>query len=313
MNPIHNRLAHSPLLVLDGALATELERRGCDLNNSLWSAKVLLENPELIAAVHNDYLDAGADCIISASYQASFEGFRNYGLSAERSLLLLQQSVRLAIMARDSFWNRTKRDVDRFKPLVAVSIGPYGAYLADGSEYHGQYSLTEHELCCFHRERLQVLIGEGPDLLACETLPCLWEAKVLVEELKKYENVYGWVSFSARDGLHISSGEKIRDCARWLDGHEQVAAVGVNCTAPEHIISLISEIRRGTSKPIVVYPNSGEHYDVGKKTWHGASHGSSYAEEACAWFNQGASIIGGCCRTTPEDIRAISAWARNIG
>lgn len=312
MNPIKDILDTFPLLILDGAFSTELERRGCDLNDPLWSAKILIENPELIGAVHTDYFEAGADCVITASYQATYEGFMKRGLNEEQARELIELSVTIATRARDAFWANSANRTNRPKPLVAASVGPYGAYLADGSEYRGEYTLNEAELITFHRKRLQTLIEAGPDILACETIPCLIEAKVIVGLMEEHPGSCGWISFSARDALHISSGERIEDCARWLDGHEQVAAVGVNCTAPDHVASLISHIRKGTDKPIVVYPNSGEHYDAGAKIWRECSPGFSYGESARSWFEQGARLIGGCCRTTPEDIRAIAAWARKL-
>lgn len=310
MNPIETILNTYPLLILDGAFATELERRGCDLNDPLWSAKMLMENPEQIASVHTGYFEAGADCVITASYQATYEGFMQRGLSEGQAEGFIQLSVILARKARDLFWETHDQRLHRPKPLVAASVGPYGAFLADGSEYRGDYGLSETELAAFHRRRLRALIEAGPDLLACETIPCLVEAKAIVNLMAEHPGICGWVSFSARDGLHINSGEKIRDCAGWLDAHPLVAAVGVNCTAPDHVASLIAEIRKGTNKPIVVYPNSGEQYDPVAKIWHGHPSGVSYGERARGWFKEGAGLIGGCCRTTPEDIRAIAAWAR---
>ncbi len=310
MNPIKDILNNFPLMILDGAFSTELERRGCDLNDPLWSAKILMENPEVIGAVHTDYFEAGADCAITASYQATYEGFMKRGLTEDKAGELIQLSIKIAAEARDTFWAQAENRVNRPKPLVAASVGPYGAYLADGSEYRGDYALNEEELMMFHRKRMQTLIGAGPDVLACETIPCLMEAKAITRLLAETPGTYGWISFSAKDGQHINSGEKIADCAAWLNSHEQVAAIGVNCTAPEHIGSLIAEIRKATEKPIIIYPNSGEHYDADTKTWHGCSSGLSYGESARTWYEKGARLIGGCCRTTPEDIRAVAAWAR---
>jgi len=311
MNPVQRILDTFQLLVIDGAFATELERRGCDLNDPLWSAKVLLENPELISAVHADYLEAGADCIITASYQATHEGFMHRGLSWRQAGDLIKASVGLAVRTRDDFWADPLHRIGRPKPLVAASVGPYGAYLADGSEYRGDYTLNEQELTAFHRRRLETLLAAGPDILACETIPCLAEAKALVRLVEEHPDSYCWVTFSARDGSHISNGERIRDCASWLDSHEQVAALGINCTAPAYVVSLIDEIRLGTDKPIVVYPNSGEHYDGLLKVWNGGGLPDiSYGELARTWFDRGARLIGGCCRTTPSDIQAIGNWAR---
>lgn len=310
-NPIGKILDTFPLLILDGAFATELERRGCDLNDPLWSAKVLIENPDLIAAVHTDYLAAGADCIITASYQATYQGFMSRGRSKEEARNLIQASVTLAVNARDRFWADQVHRHHRPKPLVAASVGPYGAFLADGSEYRGEYTLDRKELADFHRLRLATLLEAGPDILACETIPCLREAQALVELMTEHPGACCWVTFSCRDGLHISSGERIRDCAHWLDSHRQVAAVGINCTAPGYVESLIKEIRHETDKPIVVYPNSGEQYNGITKAWSGSALPLSYGEMARGWFRQGARLIGGCCRTTPADIRAIAVWARD--
>ncbi|REE86433.1 homocysteine S-methyltransferase [Paenibacillus taihuensis] len=313
MNPIETMLQQHRMLILDGAMATELESQGCDLNDRLWSAKVLMENPDLIGRVHRDYFEAGADVAITASYQATVQGFRDRGLSEAEANALIIRSVRIAVEARDAFWtevlpeNRARRP----KPLVAASVGPYGAFLADGSEYRGDYALTESELMDFHRERMRTLVEAGADLLACETIPCLLEAQALVKLLEaEFPGVYAWISFSAKDGQRISSGETIAECAQRLNAYEQVAAVGVNCTPPQYIGSLVSEIRANTAKPVLVYPNSGEIYDPSDKTWHSSGMTESYGCSAKGWHEAGASLIGGCCRTTPADIRAIAAWAR---
>ncbi|HET9590329.1 MAG TPA: homocysteine S-methyltransferase, partial [Anaerolineales bacterium] len=180
-NPIASILNRYPALVIDGALATELERRGCDLNDNLWSAKILLEQPEIIRQVHLDYFRAGADCAITASYQATLEGFAKRGLNEKEAIGLMQRSVKLAVEARDEFWLHESDRIGRPRPLVAASVGPYGAFLADGSEYRGQYGLTERELMDFHRPRMKALIEAGPDLLACETIPSLVEAQAITK------------------------------------------------------------------------------------------------------------------------------------
>ncbi|MCB1768403.1 MAG: homocysteine S-methyltransferase [Candidatus Competibacteraceae bacterium] len=311
-NPLSPLLAQYPVLVLDGALATELERRGCDLHDPLWSAKTLLENPELIYQVHLDYFQAGADCVITASYQATLEGFMRRGLTHETALALIQRSVRLATEARDAFWMDETRRIGRPRPLIAASVGPYGAFLADGSEYQGEYGLSETALMGFHRPRLAALLGAGPDLLACETLPCFAEAKALARLLAEFPRVCAWFSFSARDGMHTCHGERLADCAAWLDQIPQAIAIGVNCTAPRYIPALIAAIRSATAKPVVVYPNSGETYNVERRDWSGAATCATFVAEARGWYAGGAQLIGGCCRTTPEHIRAIAAWARQL-
>ena len=313
MNPIDSILAHHPVLVIDGALATELERRGCDLNDDLWSAKILLEQPEVIKQVHLDYFKAGADCAITASYQATIEGFQKRGLNKEEARALIQKSVKLAREARDEFWAEETNRAGRPKPLVAASVGPYGAFLADGSEYRGNYGLGEQELIDFHRPRLSALIEAGADLLACETLPSLTEARAIAKLLREFPGITAWVSFSARDEKHISEGQMFADCVKELESHPQIGAVGLNCTSPKYIPSLIREARRVTAKPILVYPNSGETYSAERNDWNGDPVLHSFGEQAREWYEAGARLIGGCCRTTPEDIHVIASWARPTG
>lgn len=189
-------------------------------------------------------------------------------------------------------------------------MNAYGAYLADGSEYHGDYGLCEEELVLFHRDRIRLLVEAGADVLACETIPCLVEAKAIARVLKDFPDVYAWISFSAKDELHINSGERIADCAEWLEGETQIAAVGINCTAPQFVETLITEVKANTAKPIIVYPNSGEAYDPKSKQWSDENTYVPFVTSTKRWFEAGATVIGGCCRTTPEDIRGIHAWAR---
>ena len=310
MNPINNILKDFSLIILDGALATELENRGCNINDSLWSAKILAENPEIIEKVHYDYFASGADCAITSSYQATIDGFVEKGFTESEAISLIKKSVRIAKKARDDFWKDPLNRTNRPAPLVAGSVGPYGAYLADGSEYRGDYKITEEELIDFHRPRVKILVEEGVDILACETIPNLIEAKAIIKLLKEFPGVYCWISFSGKNDLEISDGTLISDCAKYLDSCEQVAAIGINCTAPQYVQSLITEIKKNSKKPIVVYPNSGEEYDANSKTWHGNSSSEAYCCNAKGWFDKGAKLIGGCCRTTPEDIKAIATWAR---
>jgi homocysteine S-methyltransferase len=311
-NPVASILDQYPVLVIDGALATELERRGCDLKDNLWSAKILLEQPEAIKQVHLDYFKAGADCAITASYQATIEGFTKRGLTESEAIKLIQKSVNLAKQARDEFWTDGSNHANRPKPFVAASVGPYGAFLADGSEYRGNYGLTESELMDFHRPRMQALIEAGADMLACETIPCLIEAQAIAKLLKEFPGITAWISFTARDEKHISEGQVFADCVRQLEDQSQIAAIGINCTSPKYIPALIGAAKNATEKPILVYPNSGETYDAAKNDWNGDPVFHSFGEEAREWYDAGASLIGGCCRTTPDDIRVIAGWARNM-
>jgi homocysteine S-methyltransferase len=287
-------------MVLDGGLATELERRGCDLSGDLWSARAIIDLPHVIESVHLDYLSAGADCIVTASYQVSFEGFAEAGLSADDTVAALKDSVAIAESARACFANTRKQD-----PWIAASVGPYGAIFHDGAEYHGKYDCSFSELVAFHRSRLKVLATTNVDLLACETIPSLEEAKALVEALREFPQLKGWISFTCKDGFHTGHGERVSFCAEVLDREPQVVAIGINCTPPHHVSSLIGEVRRATSKPVVVYPNSGKQWNAEERKWIGDSDHHDFGLLAKDWHGEGASWIGGCCGTGPSDIRRI--------
>ncbi|MFC7320787.1 homocysteine S-methyltransferase [Halobacillus campisalis] len=312
MNPIDNILKEQTLVVLDGALASELEAIGCDLNDDLWSAKIMLEQPESIKQLHLKYFKAGADVAITASYQASVEGFMNRGLTERESIELIKKSVYLAAEARDEFWEEDGNRLNRSKPLVAASVGPYGAFLADGSEYSGNYTINEEALKDFHRPRMKALVEAGADVIACETLPSFSEAKVLVSLLEEFPQVYAWMSFSAKDHFHISEGHNMADCAKWLDSCSQIAAIGVNCTKPQYISSLVQQISENTSKPILIYPNSGEEYVAQTNSWKGEADDLSIGAYTEKWFETGARLIGGCCRTTPNDIQIMAGYKHRM-
>ena len=310
MNPLENIITAQGTLILDGALATELEARGCDLNDSLWSAKILMEKPEIIRQIHLDYFAAGADCAITASYQATFEGFARRGLNHAQAETLIRRAVDLAVEARDDFWSDERNRLGRVKPIVAASVGSYGAYLADGSEYRGDYGLTESKLIDFHRPRLAVLSDTPADIIAFETVPCLLEAQALAHILTEFPNRFAWLSFSAKDESHICHGESLAECAAWLNNFSQIVAIGINCTEPRFVPALIESAREHTDKPILAYPNSGEAYSVENKSWYGESDHATYGEQSQHWHTLGATIIGGCCRTTPADIAQIAKWVR---
>jgi homocysteine S-methyltransferase len=280
-------------VVLDGGLATELERRGADLRDRLWSARLLLEDPDLIRAVHADYFAAGADVAISASYQASFEGFAERGLSRERAAELMRRSVELA------------REAAGAGRIVAASVGPYGAVLADGSEYVGRYGLSVQELIEFHAPRIEVLLEAGPDLLAIETIPSIFEAEALVTILEGLPGVAAWISFSCSDGVHISDGTPFADAAALAASSDRVVAVGVNCSPPVHIPALLSSA--GVDTPLIAYPNVGSTWDAVAKSWILEGPRPDFGAAAMEWRAAGARIVGGCCGTTPDDIRAIAA------
>ena len=292
-------------VILDGGLATELEARGCDISGTLWSARVLRERPEAIEQLHYDYYAAGASVAITASYQASYEGFATLGIDAGETTRLLRRSVELARSARDRF--RRDHPDDLRELLVAASIGPFGAISHDGAEYRGDYDLTVGALLDFHARRFEVLSAAGADLLACETIPVLEEARAFATLLANYPDAQAWLSFTSPDGEHTSHGESLVECARLADGIAGVIAVGVNCVKPEIVARAIHTLKAGTGKPIVVYPNSGEQWNAGDESWHGAPGRDGLAALAPEWIRAGARLIGGCCRVGPGQIAALAA------
>jgi homocysteine S-methyltransferase len=300
-------------LTLDGALATELEARGCKLDDPLWSAKVLMERPQLIRQVHRDYFDAGASVALTASYQATPQGFARRGITEEKALELVALSVRLADEARREY---LAENPDAGPLLVAGSVGPYGAYLADGSEYRGDYFLRREEFMDFHRPRVAALVNAGADLVAFETLPSFAEAEALLA-LAEESDVESWFSFTLRDGGHISDGTPLGEVAALFAGHPRVAAIGVNCVPLEMVSPALEALRLASEKPLIAYPNSGESYDPVTKTWgpatgaDGSSGPSRLVEDSGRWRELGARLIGGCCRTTPKDIASLAVNALN--
>lgn len=290
--------------VLDGGMATELERRGFDLSGPLWSAHVLDEAPEAIVAVHLDYLRAGADCIETASYQISALGYRELGRADW--VPALRQSVALAEEARREYGRESGRRV-----WIAASLGPFGAALHNGAEFHGRYQIGFEALVSFHRERLAVVAETAADLVALETVPSLEESRAIVAALDETPGASGWVSFTCRDERHVAHGERLRDGARGLDGAERVLGVGINCTRPDLVEALVREARAGTGKPVLVYPNSGETWDAATRSWTGrldlAAEEARFGALARGWYAAGAQAVGGCCRTGPGHIRAVGA------
>ncbi len=293
------------MTVLDGGLATSLEALGYDLADDLWSAKILLEDPGAIRRVHTDFLLAGADCITASTYQASIPGFVARGLTHHHAVEVLDRGVTLAVEARDAFWSDAENRERRLRPLVAASVGPYGAYRADGSEYTGEYGLSDNELLDFHEARWRILAESATDLMACETIPSLQEAEVLLQLLGRTPDRWAWMSFTCRDGAHLSDGTALSAAARTCGAVPRVAAVGINCTRTEHVPELISVVRNATEKPIIIYPNAGGRYDAKRKTWEGHAPRRDWPAMVAEWRDLGASIIGGCCRVSAADISSI--------
>lgn len=285
------------VVVLDGGMSTALELAGHDLSDELWSARLLVAEPDAVRAAHLAFYRAGAEVAITASYQATFEGFARRGIGAEETERLLRASVGLARAAAS--------DVDGER-WVAASVGPYGAMLADGSEYRGRYGLSVRDLAAFHRPRVEVLCAAEPDVLAVETIPDVDEAEAVLEVVRG-SGVPMWLSYSVR-GDRTCAGQPLDEAFAVAAGVDEVIAVGVNCCAPEDVAGAVEVARRVTGLPVVVYPNSGEQWDAAERSWTGG--GTGFGALAGKWVDGGARLVGGCCRTGPD---AIGVLAEAVG
>ncbi|MGW2563556.1 homocysteine S-methyltransferase [Streptomyces sp. NPDC001514] len=296
MKPVRSlaaALAQGPL-VLDGGLSNQLEAQGCDLSDALWSARLLADGPEQIEAAHTAYVRAGAQVLITSSYQATFEGFARHGVGHAEAAALLARSVDLARAAAE----HSDREV-----WVAASAGPYGAMLADGSEYRGRYGLTVRELEAFHRPRIEALAAAGPDALALETVPDTDEAVALLRAAHAI-GLPVWLSYTIA-GDRTRAGQDLAAAFALAAGNDQVIAVGVNCCEPGDAERAVELAARETGKPVVVYPNSGERWDATARTWRG---GVTFdPARARDWQSAGARLVGGCCRVGPDRIAALAA------
>ncbi|MBN6041885.1 homocysteine S-methyltransferase [Amycolatopsis sp. 195334CR] len=278
-------------VVLDGGLSNQLADAGHDLGGSLWSARLLLDEPEAIVAAHEAYFRAGARIATTASYQVSFEGFAAAGIGAAKTAEALRRSVELAREAAARVGEGLR---------VAASVGPYGAITADGAEYRGRYGLTAAELTAFHRKRLDVLVAAEPDFLAVETIPGVDEAVVLAELVGEYD-VPAWLSYTV-DGARTRAGQPLADAFAVAAGVDRIFATGVNCSSPDDTGTAIGLAARVSGKPVVVYPNSGQEWDADARTWRGAPAFGPVGD----WVDQGARLIGGCCQVGPAQIRVLA-------
>ena len=310
MGKFKDLLEKQEIIILDGALGTELESRGYDVSSKLWSAQYLLDEAQIIRKVHESYVKAGSDIITTSSYQASIPAFIEAGLTPEKAYDLLKETVFLAQKAIENIWKALSPEKQKQwpYPLVAGSVGPYAAYLADGSEYTGDYQLSEEEFQEFHRPRIQALLEAGCDLLAIETIPNGAEAAAILRLLaEEFPQAEAYLSFVAQSENAISDGTKIEELGNLAQESPQVLAVGFNCTAPHLIAPLLDGLGQVCNKPFLTYPNSGETYNGLTKTWHDdPEQERSLLENSKLWQEQGVQLFGGCCRTRPEDIAQLA-------
>jgi homocysteine S-methyltransferase len=291
------------VLVADGGLATELEAQGNDLSDSLWSARLLMDAPGQVREAHLAFFRAGAVIATSASYQASFEGFARRGLGRRDAAGLMRRSVELARAARAEMAG------DGRARWVAASVGPYGAVLADGSEYRGRYGLSVRALTAWHRPRLETLAGAGPDVLALETVPDIDEAEALMTAIAGL-GIPAWLSYSIA-GDRTCAGQPLPEAFAVAARVPEVVAVGINCCAPADVPAAIAAAREATGKPVIAYPNSGEGWDARRRAWTGQC--GYPAGQLGQWVAAGARIAGGCCRIRPADIAVIAQAAADLG
>jgi len=309
---IQEILDKNKIMVIDGSMATALEALGADTNNSLWTAAALATQPELVKQIHLDYFRAGADCGITCSYQATIPGLKAHGYTEAEAEKLIADSVKLFLAAREEWWKTEGQALGRAFPICLGAIGPYGAYLADGSEYRGKYGVTDKKLYDFHRKRAEILVEAGADMLLIETQPSLKET-LIIADIAEDLGIDYWISFSCMDGRRINEGNLIRDCAAALSkGHPGLKMIGVNCTKPEYIVSLIHELKTATDLPIGVYPNSGLTYNPATKTWSAPDGQLDFGSYALSYMKAGASAVGGCCTTNAEHIRQVTAIRDNF-
>lgn len=310
MNLINENLQKKTSLVLDGAMATELEKYGVDTSSDLWSATALMNNPDAVKKVHQSYFQSGADIAITNTYQANVEKFQKLGLSIAESEELITLAVKLAVEAKNDFYGKLtqpERNQRAPHPLVAGSVGPYGAYLADGSEYTGDYELEHDEYKNFHQQRMTLMAKAGVDLFAFETQPNFEETKALVDLLKtEFPEYSAWLTFSIKDPEHLCDGTSLAQAISYFENEPQISAIGINCASMDIILDTLKVISSNTTKPIIIYPNNGDTYNPETKTWVTNPHAKTFAELTPKWLEAGARIIGGCCRTTPNDIKQVA-------
>jgi S-methylmethionine-dependent homocysteine/selenocysteine methylase len=291
-------------VVLDGGLATWLEANGHDLRDELWSARLLADDPDAVVAAHRALVAAGASVITTASYQATVAGFVRQGHDPARACRLISSSVGLARTACAT-GGSLETDAGGRRPLwIAASVGPYGAALADGSEYRGDYGLSHTELVAFHRSRLALLAEAAPDVLALETIPDVREAMALLAATEGL-GLPAWLSYTIKRD-RTRAGQPLAEAFSVANGRDDIIAVGVNCSSPLDATAAVPVAARASGKPVVVYPNSGETWDAQQRRWVGdAVVDRGFADLAARWVDDGARLVGGCCRVSPDAIARI--------
>lgn len=291
------------MTILDGGLATELEARGHDLSDRLWSARLLLTDPDAIEAVHLDYFRVGAQVATTASYQATVPGFEAAGLDRAAALAAIRTSVALARRARDRYAEEAGVSADDL--LIAGSVGPYGAMLADGSEYRGDYDPGKTVLRDVHAPRIEALLEAGVDLLALETIPTLTEAEVLVDLVEAF-GARAWLSYQCRDASSTAAGEPVAEAFAVAADAPGIVAAGVNCLPPRHVPALLEATRRASGRPAIAYPNGGDTWDPASRRWVSTDGDGFNPDVVAAWAGLGATWLGGCCGTGPAEIAALA-------
>lgn len=302
-NPFAPWLRAGRTVILDGGLGTELERRGHRDLGRLWSSSLVRSHPAALSEVHRDFLDAGADVIATATFQASVPTLLECGLDRRSAEELLRTAVRLAVEERNAAASRAGRAA---RPLVAASIGPFGAHLADGSEYTGCYSASDDDLRRFQRDRWHILAETEADIIACETFPSLADVRSAIRLMQETPHRWAWISLVCRDAGHLADGTDLKLAVDLLNDVPNLAAIGANCIAPSLAPAVISSLRDLTSLPVMMYPNASNSWDMETRTSRDHLDAEAFARAAEGWKGRGAQIIGGCCRTTAEHVRQLA-------
>ncbi|KAF6215599.1 hypothetical protein GE061_010355 [Apolygus lucorum] len=279
----------------------------------LWASRFLVTDPEACVATYRELIRSGAGMVFTNTYQATPEAFMTHlELTESEALDVFKESVNLC--------RRAIKEEKMQNIIVAGSVGSINALRADGSEYSGEFcsGISRETYISKHRSRLQALVDGGVDFITFETLPCSEEALALIDLLREFPGIKGWISFFGRNTTEISNGEKFADAAVkcWARGKDQLVAVGVNCLDPAWVTPLFLSLKASDPTiPFVAYPNSGEKYDTAAKKWTPCESQKRVADYFPEWLDMGIAYVGGCCRNTAEDLRdmkrTMNAWKKN--